>query len=101
MAYVGSVAGTRVVSIDHADGVRTTYQPVRASVRVGQPVAEGQRIGTLGPSRDGAPGLHWGAKTGPDDYLNPLSLLQMPTIRLKPYDDTTAGDGADGRQRRG
>lgn len=84
VAFAGSVAGTPTVSIDHADGVRTTYQPVHARVSRGDEVAEGTEIGTLGHPADGRPGLSWGARTGPADYLNPLSLLDAPTIRLKP-----------------
>ncbi|AGF72775.1 M23 family metallopeptidase [Corynebacterium halotolerans] len=87
VAHAGVVAGTPVVSVDHDDGVRTTYQPVHARVRQGEEVAEGQAIGTLGHPVDGYPGLHWGARSGPDrdEYLNPLSLLDAPTIRLKPF----------------
>ena len=49
----------------------------------GERVHAGQEIGTLAPPTDGWPGLHWGAKRG-KDYLNPLSLLAEPHIRLKP-----------------
>lgn len=84
VAFAGAVAGTPVVSVDHSDGIRTTYQPVHARVSQGDAVREGEVIGTLGHPVDGWPGLHWGARTGPDDYLNPLSLLELPTIRLKP-----------------
>ena len=31
VAFVGNVAGTPVISIDHPDGIRTTYQPVHAA----------------------------------------------------------------------
>lgn len=84
VAFVGVVAGTPVVSVDHADGVRTTYQPVHARVSGGEEVVEGQLIGTLAHPVDGHAGLHWGARRGTDDYLNPLSLLDAPVIRLKP-----------------
>ncbi|AKE41473.1 membrane metalloendopeptidase protein [Corynebacterium kutscheri] len=84
VAFAGMVAGIPVVSIDHADGIRTTYQPVHALVTAGDKVSEGQVIGTLSHPTDGYPGLHWGARTGKDEYLNPLSLLDFPIIRLKP-----------------
>ena len=84
VAFVGTVAGTPVSSIDHADGIRTTYQPVHASVTQGQEVREGQTIGKLGHPVDGTPGLHWGARIAKDSYIDPLSLLDMPVIRLKP-----------------
>lgn len=84
VAFAGVVAGTPTVSIDHADGIRTTYQPVHAAVSKGDRVKEGQPIGRLGHPFDGYPGLHWGAKTGKDSYINPLILLEVPPIRLKP-----------------
>jgi murein DD-endopeptidase MepM/ murein hydrolase activator NlpD len=84
VAFAGVVAGTPTVSIDHADGIRTTYQPVHTRVTRGDGLREGEVIGTLGHPTDGWPGLHWGARTDRDDYLNPLSLLEAPTIRLKP-----------------
>ena len=32
VAFAGMVAGRPVVSIDHADGIRTTYEPVEPAV---------------------------------------------------------------------
>ncbi|WP_233188127.1 M23 family metallopeptidase [Actinomyces qiguomingii] len=86
VAFAGMVAGRPVVSIDHADGIRTTYEPVEPSVRAGEVVTRGQVIGTLqtGHRADGADALHWGARTGPKTYVNPLRLLQPAVIRLKP-----------------
>lgn len=86
--FVGKVAGKPVVSIAHADGVRTTYQPVFGHVAKGDKVREGQVIGRLAPPVDGKPGLHWGALIdGPEKtYIDPLSLLDAPVIRLKPVD---------------
>ena len=85
VAFAGSVAGVPSVSVDHPDGIRTTYQPVHARVAVGDPVGEGQPIGVLGHST-AHDGVHWGALTGPDTYINPLALLATPAIRLKPVD---------------
>lgn len=84
--FSGVVAGTPVVSIEHGEGLRTTYQPVWGFVHAGDEVREGQEIGTLGypEQADGYPGLHWGAKVGPKEYRNPLELLEVATIRLKP-----------------
>ncbi|RNE49410.1 M23 family metallopeptidase [Corynebacterium alimapuense] len=85
VVFAGNVAGTPTVSIDHSDGVRTTYQPVFPSVVEGEHVTEGSEIGSLAHATDGWEGLQWGARSGParDEYLNPLSLLELPTIRLK------------------
>ncbi|AEG81939.1 hypothetical protein CULC809_01407 [Corynebacterium ulcerans 809] len=84
VAFSGTVAGTPTLSIDHPDGIRTTYQPVFTPLRKGDHVQVGDVIGQLAPSSDGDPGLHWGAFTGNYDYLNPLSFLDTPVIRLKP-----------------
>ena len=84
VAFVGVVAGTPTLSIDHPEGIRTTYQPVHARVAVGDEVREGQVVAALGHPTDQWPGLQWGARTGRDEYINPLALLDAPTIRLKP-----------------
>ena len=86
VACVGVAVGVPVSSIDHEDGIRTTYQPVFPTVAVGDVVQEGQPIGRMAPPNGDHDGLHWGAKTGPDTYINPLTLLDTPTIRLKPVD---------------
>src|SRR5699024_1791105 len=85
VAFVGVVSGTPTVSIQHEE-IRTTYQPVHGWVSQGEVVREGDVIGKRGHPFDDAPGLHWGARTGKDQYMNPLSLL-TPTIRLKPVDE--------------
>ncbi|PFG19318.1 murein hydrolase activator EnvC family protein [Serinibacter salmoneus] len=85
VAFAGPVAGRTVVSIDHADGVRTTYEPLAAIVSTGESVQRGAVIGLLSPvERPGHAadsGLHWGARLG-SDYLDPLSLVQPVAIRL-------------------
>ncbi|WP_244963387.1 M23 family metallopeptidase [Actinomyces trachealis] len=86
VAYAGMVAGRPVVSVDHADGIRTTYEPVEAQVTAGQAVVRGQVLGTLvaGHRSDGTDALHWGARTGRHSYVDPLRLLRPAVIRLKP-----------------
>ncbi|MCS4536293.1 M23 family metallopeptidase [Corynebacterium sp. HS2168-gen11] len=82
--FAGVIAGTGTVSILHANGLRTTYQPVSPMVAAGDAVAAGEPIGLLLASTTSWPGLQWGAKYGAEDYINPLSLLPIPMIRLKP-----------------
>ncbi len=86
VVFAGMVAGRPVVSVDHGDGIRTTYEPVEPNVSAGEAVGAGQVIGTLLPGHrsDGVCALHWGARTGPKTYINPLRLLQPAVIRLKP-----------------
>jgi murein DD-endopeptidase MepM/ murein hydrolase activator NlpD len=70
--------------------LRTSYEPVRAAVRVGEPVTAQTVIGELESGHLGcraAACLHWGAMWGPAsgaDYVNPLGLLRSTVIRLKP-----------------
>lgn len=83
--YAGVLAGVPTISIEHAGGLRTTYQPVFPLMKPGDQVEGQQKIGTLAPGGTrGYPGLQWGAKFGEDDYINPLTLLPTPVIRLKP-----------------
>jgi murein DD-endopeptidase MepM/ murein hydrolase activator NlpD len=90
VVFAAELAGRPLVSIAHPGGLRTTYEPVRASVRPGQLVAGGAAIGELEAGHDGcaAPAcLHWGAMWGPSsraDYIDPLGLLASTPIRLKP-----------------
>lgn len=90
VSFAGRVAGKPVVSIRHADGLLTTYEPVAASVRAGESVSRGQVIGTLAAGHPGCPVdtcLHWGARRGSGSastYLNPLSLVGAVRVRLKP-----------------
>lgn len=83
VVFAGPVAGRPVVSVQHADGVRTTYEPVSPAVSAGQPVRGGEVLGTLAGGGHCAGCLHWGARRGTDDYLDPLSLLARP-VRLLP-----------------
>jgi murein DD-endopeptidase MepM/ murein hydrolase activator NlpD len=87
VAFAGWVAGRPLVSIDHADGLRTTYEPVDASVGAGRAVSRGSPIGTLAVGHAGCPVqacLHWGLRRG-EAYLDPLLLLHPPRVRLLPW----------------
>jgi murein DD-endopeptidase MepM/ murein hydrolase activator NlpD len=90
VVFAGELAGRPLVSIAHSGGLRTSYEPARPSVRVGQLVAAGAVIGELEAGHDGCPAaacLHWGAMWGPAsraDYVDPLGLLASTPIRLKP-----------------
>ena len=84
VAFAGMVAGRPVVSIDHPGGLRTTYEPVDASVGAGQPVVRGSPLGALAAGHAGCPVaacLHWGLRRG-ETYLDPMSLLEPRRVRL-------------------
>lgn len=85
IGYVGRIAGRGIVTVLH-DTRRTTYLPVRATVRPGDRVHAGSRIGTVEPGIFHCPMrvcLHWGLLRG-ETYLDPLSLLGGGPIRLLP-----------------
>jgi len=90
VVFVGAVAGRGVVSVLHADGLRTTYEPVTATVARGVRVARGDPIGVLDAGHPGCPTpacLHWGVRRGSgssSDYLDPLVLVRPRFVRLYP-----------------
>jgi len=86
VVYAGDLAGRGVVSVQHPDGLRTTYEPVTPTVAPGDAVERGSRLGTLDPGHPGcgaAACLHWGLRHG-DLYLDPLALLGLGRVRLLP-----------------
>jgi murein DD-endopeptidase MepM/ murein hydrolase activator NlpD len=86
--FVGAVAGRWVVSIAHPGGLRTTYEPVTATVAIGDQVDRGDPIGRLDAGHPGCPAaacLHWGLRRD-DVYLDPLALLGLGRARLLPLD---------------
>jgi hypothetical protein len=88
IGYAGSVAGRGVVTVNHPGGLRTTYLPVAAAVRQGDPVSSGDHLGTVEPGSPHCPEscLHWGLRRS-TAYLDPLLLLGQARIRLLPYWD--------------
>jgi murein DD-endopeptidase MepM/ murein hydrolase activator NlpD len=89
VVFAGRVAGRPVVSVDHPDGLRTTYEPVVATVRVGDRLTAGDPIGVLVAGHSdctGAACLHWGVRRGKIDYLDPLVLVRPPRVRLLPWE---------------
>jgi murein DD-endopeptidase MepM/ murein hydrolase activator NlpD len=90
VAFAGPVAGGLYVSVDHPDGVRTTYSWLsEVSVRAGDEVERGDVLGRSGPGHPGVdpPHLHLGARLG-SVYLDPMLLLERGSlvglVRLAP-----------------
>ncbi|SCD36911.1 Peptidase family M23 [Streptomyces sp. DfronAA-171] len=90
VVFAGPVGGRGVVSVElpgtGSPPLRTTYEPVVASVRKGDVVRAGQPLGVLsgaGAYHCGTPCLHWGLRRG-KTYLNPLSLLPPELLGLGP-----------------
>lgn len=91
--FAGFVVDRPVISIEHADGVLSSFEPVDAVVAAGERVRRGQVIGTLLAGHCAAPCLHLGARVR-GEYVNPLLflggvpravLLPMGGERLRPW----------------
>lgn len=75
VSFVGVVVDRPVITIDHGNGLRSSFEPVRSTLKWGASVAKGAVVGVLlsghcGPS----PCVHWGVRRG-EEYLNPLSFI--------------------------
>ncbi len=93
VGFAGGLAGRSVVVVLHGP-LRSTYEPVRPVVRVGQHVAVGEVIGRLEPltTHCGQPCLHWGLLRG-TTYLDPWP--GRPSVRLLPF-SAVKGSAPDG-----
>lgn len=85
VTFTGSIGGKPVVVVDHGP-VRTTYEPVVASLARGTRVSTGDVLGTL-TNQSGhcfpAACLHWGLRRG-EAYLDPLTWIGHAPVRLLP-----------------
>lgn len=102
VAFAGPVAGGLFVSVEHPDGVRTTYSWLSAVVvKAGASVGRGDVLGRTGQGHAGIepPHLHLGARFA-GVYLDPLLLLERDSvvglIRLAPLELSSGGGGAAG-----
>lgn len=89
VGFAGPLAGRGVVVVVHGP-LRTTYEPVTATVSVGDRVSPGDPIGVLEPAVvhcGGRSCLHWGLLRG-TTYLDPLALLGPARVRLLPFSAT-------------
>jgi murein DD-endopeptidase MepM/ murein hydrolase activator NlpD len=86
VTWTGVIAGRSVVVVSHQGGLRSTFEPVVATVPVGTAVARGQDVGAMAAT----PGhcaprtcLHWGVLRG-ETYLDPLALVGRAEVVLLP-----------------
>lgn len=95
VVFAGPVAGELHVSIDHPDGVRTSYAFLSAvGVERGAPVTKGTVVGAVGEGHDGTstPHLHFGARYA-GQYIDPMLLLGRRSlvglIHLAPIEEAS------------
>ncbi|WP_323096953.1 M23 family metallopeptidase [Intrasporangium sp. YIM S08009] len=86
VTWAGVLAGRGVVVVTHPGGLRSTFEPVTATVPVGAAVARGGPVGAV----TALPGhcapatcLHWGVLRG-RQYLDPLAFVGRAPIVLLP-----------------
>jgi murein DD-endopeptidase MepM/ murein hydrolase activator NlpD len=88
VAFAGSVAGRRVLTLQHDDGLRSSFEPVSTDLHVGDRVRQGDAVGTLDDAGTGGhclprSCLHWGVRRG-ETYLDPMALVAIDPIVLLP-----------------
>lgn len=75
IAFVGSVGGRPLITIDEGDGLIATLEPVASDARAGDVVGAGDEVGTVAAGGHAAPGtMHLGVRRD-GVYINPLLLL--------------------------
>ena len=86
VVFAGRVVNRSVVTIDHGNGLRSSFESIDPLVGNGTLLAKGGEVGTVAHS----PGLHcsgnclhWGVRLG-RDYVNPLDYVtdRRPSVLL-------------------
>jgi murein DD-endopeptidase MepM/ murein hydrolase activator NlpD len=76
VTFAGTIVGNRSVTVDHGDGLRTTYSFLGTiDVAAGHVVSRGDVVGTVGDGHaaNDPPHVHLAARRG-DVYFDPLEL---------------------------
>ena len=84
VSFVGVVVDRPVITIDHGNGLRSSFEPVESGLSTGAAVSRGDVIGTVATGHCASlPCVHWGVRRG-EEYINPLSLVTdlRPSILL-------------------
>jgi murein DD-endopeptidase MepM/ murein hydrolase activator NlpD len=92
VSFSGQIAGVGIVSVRHASGLRSTYQPVGDRVPEGSRIRRGERLGVLevGGHCVLLDCLHLGARRG-DTYVDPTPLLHPVVLSLLPLEPAPRG----------
>ncbi|WP_334172600.1 murein hydrolase activator EnvC family protein [Sinomonas sp.] len=85
IAFAGWVVDRPVLTVDHAGGLRSSFEPAETDLTVGTRISRGQRIGRIAaaPLHCGTTCLHWGVRQH-DDYVSPLRFVAdtRPSVLL-------------------
>lgn len=84
VVFVGTVVDRPVLTIDHGDGLVSSFEPVTASVSEGDSLEAGQEVGRIS-TEPHCPTLcvHWGVREN-GEYVNPLPFVsdRRPSVLL-------------------
>jgi murein DD-endopeptidase MepM/ murein hydrolase activator NlpD len=84
VSFVGVVVDRPVITIDHGNGLRSSFEPVDSSLRKGDKVDAGGPLGTVSGTTHCSPGcFHWGVRLG-EGYIDPLQFVldRRPSVLL-------------------
>lgn len=87
VSHVGTVVDRATITIDHGNGLRSSFEPVDSDLKRGDRVRKGHVIGVLANGNHCMFAVracvHWGVRLG-DEYVNPLQFLGafMPSVLL-------------------
>jgi len=94
--FAGTVVDRGVLSVAHAGGLLSSYEPVTTTLKAGDLVRRGDVIGTLQPGHCSTPCLHFGVRRD-GEYVSPLLFLgEVPRSVLLPTRRVAAGAVAPG-----
>jgi murein DD-endopeptidase MepM/ murein hydrolase activator NlpD len=72
--FSGYVVNRGVLSITHANGVLSSFEPVTSTLHAGDAVTRGQVIGTIAPGHCSQTCLHFGVRVN-GKYVSPMLFL--------------------------
>lgn len=87
VSHVGTVVDRNTITIDHGNGLRSSFEPVDSDLKRGDRVRQGQVIGVLENGNHCMFSIracvHWGVRLG-EDYVNPLQFIGafLPSVLL-------------------
>ncbi|XTR51947.1 peptidoglycan DD-metalloendopeptidase family protein [Pseudarthrobacter sp. So.54] len=88
VSFAGVVVDRPVITIDHGDGLRSSFEAVRSTLEAGAAVRVGDVLGWIEPGHClPGPCVHWGVRRG-GTYVNPLAFVTdlRPSVLLPPLD---------------
>ena len=97
VSFSGVVVDREVLTIDHGDGRKSSFEPVTATVRRGERVERGQVVARVAAPGHGPRGesVHWGVREH-GEYVNPLQFVVdlRPSVLLPVPDAERSAPGA-------